>query len=132
MKTKRGVAVSERNFVLKGMSVSVLVGTVLMSVLLFLFALWYANYDLPLELFNPFSAIILLFGCFSSGFVCSRIMNQQGMRWGGICGGSLFLCLLLAALISQNQPLGSAVFTKCAMMVSSGMIGGIMGVNFNR
>ena len=134
MKKKRvnGTQTSERSFELKSVVVSVLCGVIVMALFLFAFALFYANYDLPLGLLQPLAIITLLMGCLVSGFICSRLINHRGMRWGGICGVLLFLCLLSYFLITQGQPLGNMVFSKCAMMTTSGMIGGIFGVNFGR
>ena len=131
MKQKKG-SQSENTFELKSTATAVLGGSLIMMTLLFLFALLYANYDLPLGLFSLFAIITLLIGCFLSGFICSRLICHQGMRWGGICGFTLFLCLLACALITQNQPFGNVVFSKVVMMTTAGMIGGVFGVNFRR
>ncbi|MBP0963090.1 MAG: hypothetical protein J6Q99_02210, partial [Oscillospiraceae bacterium] len=66
MKQKRGNH-NENKFELKSVAAAVFGGGITMIVLLFLFALLYANYDLPLGLFQPFAIIILLMGCLLSG-----------------------------------------------------------------
>ena len=123
---------NERRFIFKSIAGSAAAGGISIMLLLFTFAVIYANYDLPLGLVQPFAIIALLVGCLLCGFICSRIINHQGMRWGGICSFVLFLCLFTAALIFCEQPLGAMVLSKCAMMTTSGMIGGVFGVNFRR
>ena len=131
MKQKRG-SQNENRFELKSTAGAVFGGSAIMMVLLCLFALLYANYDLPLGLFSLFAIITLLMGCFFSGFIGSRLISHQGMRWGGICGFVLFLCLLVCTLVTQNHPIGNMIFSKCIMMTTAGMIGGVFGVNFRR
>jgi len=122
----------EKRYELKSMAISLLGGCLISVLFMFAFALVYVYQDLPLELFHPLGVFILVVGCLAAGFICARLVNQHGMMWGGTCGSILFLCLLAVNLLFICYPLGSLVFTKAIMMITAGMLGGILGVNFGR
>ncbi len=100
------------------------------GLLLSLFALAYSLYDLPLELMGFGATISLAIGCFTAGFVCAHMSHQKGMMWGGICGCTLFILLLIICGLLPQAFVGIAAFFRLFLMAISGMIGGIVGVNF--
>ncbi|MBR5558665.1 MAG: TIGR04086 family membrane protein [Oscillospiraceae bacterium] len=134
MKNKKGRALqrNEQHFKLKSIAIADLCGSGIAAILLFSFSFLFSVKDLPLELFLPISVVILLVGCIVSGFICARIMNQQGMLWGGICASMLFIGLLFSSFLYPEPVLGMGALSKALMMITAGMIGGIFGVNYRR
>ena len=120
----------ESGYAVKSVAVSSLLGAALCAGAMCLLALLLSTKDLPLGVFGPMAVFSLILGCFFAGFLCSRMMNCRGMMWGGVCGAALFLCLVAAQGFCPDAGFGVAVLPKFVMMLTSGMIGGVFGVNF--
>jgi len=122
----------EHSYWVKSSTAACLLGMAVTAVMLFLFGAALATWDLPLAIIGPMSVLAVLGGCFFSGFLSAKLMNQHGMMWGALCGSVLFVCLLSAYLVSGQPCFPLPLLTKGAMMITTGMIGGIFGVNFGR
>ncbi|MBP1558789.1 MAG: TIGR04086 family membrane protein [Oscillospiraceae bacterium] len=131
MKTKKQMAskTGEGGFAAKSVALSSLFGAVLCAGMLCLFALLISCKDLPLGIMGPMAVLSLILGCLFAGFLCSRMMNCRGMMWGGVCGTVLFLFVVAAQGFCADAGFGIAVLPKFVMMLTSGMIGGVFGVN---
>ncbi len=125
-------ASQEHRWQIKNIALAVLWGAVACGLLLCGFALLLAVQDLPLGIVQPFTVFSLICGCFVAGYIASRRSGQRGMLTGGLCGGTMFLCLLAAQGFCAGPLAGAATLAKLAMMLTSGMIGGIFGVNRRR
>ena len=134
MKSKRSNAAKtgEGGYAAKSVVISSFCGALLCAAALSLFALLLSSKDLPMGLFGPIAVFSLVLGCFTAGFVAARMMNCRGMLWGGVCGTVLFLSLVACQGFCAQPGLGIAILPKFVMMLTSGMIGGIFGVNFAR
>ena len=128
----KGIQKGEGNYRIKCTAIACLGGSAAIFVLLMLFSVILSSYDLPLGVLQPMAVLAILTGCFLAGFICARLMNQHGMVWGGICGGILFICLVLAQAMGQSACFGISMLPKCVMVLTAGMLGGVFGVNFAR
>lgn len=77
--------------------------------------------------------IITLFcaslGAFFSGYICLKILRQDGLFNGIICGFVLFLVLVSAGAVACGEHLTLITVYKGIGMVFSGALGGIISVN---
>lgn len=131
MKKQRGKGQKNdgRSFLFKSILWSVLFGAGVCALLMCGFAVALSLYDLPLGIVQPLAVFSLVAGCMAAGYLCARKNGQRGMVYGGVCGGVLFLCLALAQGLCRGPLFAGAMLPKAAMMLTSGMIGGIFGVN---
>jgi len=134
MKNQRGRSRNneEQHFNTKAVSISLVSGATAAFIFVILFSFLFSIRDLPLELFQPLGIVIVLVGCILSGFVCAKLMNHQGMMWGGICGSLLFISLVVLSAVFSEATIGITAVSKGIMMITSGMIGGILGVNLRQ
>lgn len=79
---------------------------------------------------------VIALSCVSSlfaGFVASRITKSKGLVMGLAAAGILFLLVLLSGLISvSDAPSVVSCLLRCGLMLLSGSVGGIFGVNRRR
>ncbi len=110
-------------------ALATMAGILTMFVMMALFAAVLSSFPLPLSVFSPAGLII---GCISSaaaGLTCSLLNQEKGFFMGILCGGILFLILLLVALLAWQQHISSYTFLKLSSMLLAGAIGGMIGVN---
>ena len=85
--------------------------------------------DLPATAVVIFAYAILISSSLLGGWSASRIAKEQGMKVGGIIGGSVFMLIFLLGVITKGFTGDINIITKAIVSILSGMIGGIIGVN---
>lgn len=117
------------NKYLKSSLFSVLIGEVATMVLLLLFSVLMCNVDIPDVGGTVFIIAATSIGGFFAGYVNGRILKHKGIIAGAICGTMLMIILIILKL-AFFMPLPDGVTVlKLALVLVSGIIGGIMGVN---
>ena len=106
-------------------------GVAISTLLLLLFSFILSKKDLPLEIINPFTAILIALSSFSSGYIAAKLIKQRGMAVGAACGTIIFLFITLLSFMNSAD-IGVLTVIKLAVSVISGAIGGILGVNTKR
>ena len=66
-----------------------------------------------------------------NGFVISNIHKQNGLFWGIFAGLVVVLCLLIISVSLNYFSLSLNTLVKFVIILISGAIGGILGVNVN-
>ena len=84
------------------------------------------------EYSTPLASISLAFGSFFGGFILSKLSGQNGMLCGFIVSGILFMIITLISLFMGSENLGILTAIHALVMLLSGGIGGILGVNINK
>ncbi len=69
------------------------------------------------------------FGAFAGGFAAGKCEGKNGILTGSICGIILFFLILIGSFIVIRGPITFSTLTKLIVIVISGGIGGIFGVN---
>ncbi len=82
-------------------------------------------------LLMPFGIAAACIGAFSGGFVSARISGSAGMLIGAVSGAFMFILLLGAGAVLGELP-EAVSFLRLVLMVLSGAIGGVVGVNGKR
>ena len=78
---------------------------------------------------TPFASISAAAGCLISSFFASRRFGSGGLLNGVICGGVTFVITLLISLWLDKGGLTVNTLFNLIIMLLSGLIGGIWGVN---
>ena len=106
------------------------IGMLSSAILIFMFAAALSVGDVPAMLFSPITVIILAFGGFAGGFASSRISGEKGIICGAFSGIIYFSVIWLFGTLFENLGSGTVAFIKATMIIISGALGGIIGVNY--
>ena len=116
----------------RSIAAACLAGTAVTMAVLLLCAAVMASADVPQGAVFPMSAAAVMLGCFSAGWVCSRLTRRCGMALGAVCGLLLFGLLVLSDFAVLGGVFGTQSVYKLAVCLASSMIGGVVGVNQRR
>lgn len=101
-------------------------------VLLMMAALLVAQ-DVPQTAVSPLALVAVAAGAFIGGFVSARIAGQNGWLMGVSTGLVLFVLLLVAGGFALfDDPAGSQLLLKLAIVLVTAAVGGIVGVNVRK
>lgn len=98
-------------------------------VLLFIFSFLMSKMDISASLISPITIAITAVTGFVSGFVCARITRKNGLVMGAICSAILFLIFWLFSAICLKEGISVLGIVKLVLLVVSGCLGGVLGVN---
>lgn len=87
--------------------------------------------DFSYEIMPPVTAAIMALATAFNGFVISRWHKEKGMICGIVAAVVTLLMFVIIALYNNTFALSTAMLLKVAIMLISGAIGGITGVNIN-
>ena len=107
---------------------SVIVGIVTTIIMLLFSTAFYLATDMNDALVSPLSALCVGVGSLLSGFLSSKKIKSNGILNGLICGGILFLLITFVALFFSGGGFSLISLIHSAIILVSGMIGGIAGV----
>lgn len=108
---------------------SVAVGIISALIVTALIALFSFLFISDMRAIRFISLIPLFAGAFSGAFFCGKHRRRKGLIEGIICGTLLYIVLLVFGIIFIGNFTGSK---KLLLLVISGAIGGVIGVNSKR
>lgn len=88
-----------------------------------------ANADIPDNLVSVMSCLILAACAYSAGYTCARLRRHKGLLCGAICGLVIFIIMLSVGVLILNAEITPPLAVKLVILVTSGAIGGVRGVN---
>ncbi|MBQ8348193.1 MAG: TIGR04086 family membrane protein [Ruminococcus sp.] len=103
-----------------------ILSTLIITALTALFAFLFIS---DLRAIRFISLIPLFTGAFSGSFFCGKHRRKKGLIEGIICGVLLYLALLVFGIVFTGSLAG---LKKLLLLVVSGAIGGVTGVNSKR
>lgn len=103
---------------------------VLLIIVLFSFIIVKSE-NVNYSLLMPFGMAASCVGAFSCGFISARISGSAGMLIGAISGAVMFVLLLGLSVLLGILPEAVSLL-RLVLMVLSGAIGGVVGVNRKR
>lgn len=106
------------------------IGIISSVILIFLLAAALSIGNVPAMLFSPLTVIILALGGFTGGFASSRISKEKGIFCGAASGTVYFLLVYISGAFFEYSGFGTAALIKAIMIIISGSLGGIIGVNY--
>ena len=121
---------SNKHIAVKSLAIGVAVGIVAISLMLLITSFSFAQIkSIPTAMLGTISMIFASLGACIGAYVSLRIMRNNGLVWGAICGAVLFVIVLILGLINSTDSLSIATIIKCFAMLLSGAIGGVVAVN---
>ena len=103
-----------------------ILSTLIITALTALFAFLFIS---DLRAIRFISLIPLFTGAFSGSFFCGKHRRKKGLIEGIICGVLLYLALLVFGIVFTGSLAG---LKKLLLLVVSGAVGGVTGVNSKR
>lgn len=120
---------NNRMRVMKSILFSLLIGIIVSIVVLMIFSLVITLKHIPQGLVPTFSAISVAIGGFSSGLSCAKFLKRDGLIFGLISGGCLFIMLALTGLAFGQSDINYLTAIRLAISLICGALGGVLGVN---
>ena len=77
------------------------------------------------------TAAILAVSAIIDGFLISKWNKENGLIWGVLAGIVITVFVIVASFKFETLFLSAQIAVKCAITVTAGAIGGIIGVNTN-
>ena len=115
---------------LKAIAIGSLCGLICCSLLLiFLAFIFTKSSNPPHTLVEPLMMVATGIGTFIGGYISSIISKEKGMLCGILCGFLMFIFIFIAGLISVRESLTILTLVRLSIMLVSGALGGIIGVN---
>ena len=117
---------------LRPVAIGLCVGVVCCTLCLLLAALLLNTVDVPQGAVAPLAVCAAGLGAFAAGVAAALATGCRGLMWGAVCGGLLYLVLLLAGLIRTGSIDGGYALIKMAVLTLCGALGGLLAVNRKR
>lgn len=105
-----------------------IIGLIVTAMLFVLFALGMSFYILPTNSANLVASISLTVGSFCGGFFAAKKLGKNGLIIGALCGLVTFLLFTLIGIAAFGNAPGTSTLIRLLIFVTSGAIGGIIGV----
>ncbi len=105
----------------------VMVTLLLLSVLL---SVLFSSAGISSSVFTPAAVFMLVLASFIGSIFAARLSKAKGLPVGIAVGITVSVILFLLNLIFLHNGLGWFLLAKLALILVSGAIGGIIGVNF--
>lgn len=115
------------NFI-KPIAFGLILGTLIIVVLFIFFALLMSFNILPTSSATVVSSIAIALGSFFGGFISSKKLGKNGLVIGAICGAIIFLLFTLVGMAAFTSAPGASTLIRLLIFITSGAIGGIIGV----
>jgi len=116
---------------IKNLIISFLSSVAIILVSLFILAMIMHFFEIEKKYASSLSGVALGIGCFFGGLIYSKLCGQKGLLCGLFVSGILFLFITVISLI-LGAKLGVATAIHCLIMLLSGAIGGVLGVNMGK
>ena len=125
---------NEDSAILKRIARPIVIGACVgaISCLLVLLAAVMAAQNIPKAAVTPMAIVAAAFGSFIGGIVSARISGEKGLLYGAGAGLLLYVVVIIAGFAVLQDVWGTTILVKLAVMVASGAVGGIIGVNMKR
>ena len=114
---------------LKEIVISASLGLGEILILLAVFSLVMSAQDIPEKWIPGMVTVVLVVSTFLAGSRCGRRLRQNGMVYGALTGGLMFLILFTTALAIPHNEAGLPVLYKGLIMATGSAIGCVLAVN---
>ena len=105
------------------------VGVVSTTLLLLAMAFLLKSVELPDSAIPPMAVGAITVGSFLSGLVAAVTAGKRGLVTGALCGGALFLLLLVVGLGRADGVDATFAGIKLALLPVAGALGGLLGIH---
>lgn len=84
---------------------------------------------IPLGVISTLTTVLSGASCFLGGIIAGKIVKKSGILIGAAAGFTLLLIQLICSLATESLSPSILLIIKAAVLIISGAIGGIVGVN---
>ncbi len=119
----------EKGLKYKHIGIGTVIAMIITLISLFLLAviMYFANIDSVYS--SPLSSVGLAIGSLVGGLYASKKSGKNGLLYGLLTAGIFFVLIFIASLSVSLDGIGILTLIHAAVMLLSGGIGGILGVN---
>lgn len=128
MKNKLNNTPTPFGVLIKPLIKGLIIGLIVTVLLFIVFALGMSFYILPTTSANIVASLSVTTGSFCSGFFTAKKLAKNGLITGALCGVAMFLLSTLIGIAAFGKAPGTATLIRLLLFVTSGAIGGIIGV----
>lgn len=108
-------------------------GTVFCALMLVAFSLMFLKVqNIPIDIIPYIVIAIAGLGAFVGAYFTARMSGEKGMLYGILSGALLFVVLFISGMVAVREPVTTITLVKSTLMLLTGAIGGIIGVNKRR
>lgn len=130
MKGKKHTADNPILEAIRAIVIGSVVGALFSAILLGLAALGFVSAgNISHNVISPMMLALSVLGALTAGFVTAKVSHKRGLAYGAISGLLLFILYLIAGLVASNEPVSFTAGMRMIVMILSGAIGGLLGVN---
>lgn len=130
MREKSHKSQTVQDVIIRSVLIGSLTGILICVFLLILCAFMFTkSNNLPYVMVQPMTIAIAGIGAFAGGYCSARVSMERGMMCGMMCGFIMFVAMFIAGLISVRESLTMITVIRFTLMLLTGAIGGIVGVN---
>lgn len=108
------------------------VGVLCCLIVLLIFALLMASFDIPQAAVMPMAVFAAVIGAFFGGLICARVSGSHGLAYGAACGALMYLLNVIAGFSLSSDIQGWYALIKLVAILLSSSLGGVYGVNMRR
>ncbi|MGN1457599.1 MAG: TIGR04086 family membrane protein [Acutalibacteraceae bacterium] len=117
----------------KAVAVGTVVGLVIcMLILLVITFMLVKIQKFPETAVVPVAIFTACIGAFVGGYFSARVKKSNGLLMGAVCALVMFVVLLLVGIAFAGDIFGVVSLLRMGVMIISGAIGGVLGVNKHR
>jgi putative membrane protein (TIGR04086 family) len=106
------------------------IGMLSSAILIFLMAAILTVGNIPAVIISPATVFFLASGGLFGGFSSAKISGEKGIFCGAASGTVYFLLVWISGAFFEYSGFGTAALIKAIMIIISGSLGGIIGVNY--
>lgn len=130
MKGKKHTADNPILEAIRAIVIGSVAGALLSAILLGLSALGFVSAgNFSQNVISPMMLALSVLGALTAGFVTAKVSHKRGLAYGAVSGLLLFILYLVAGLIASKEPVSVTAAMRMIVMILSGAIGGLLGVN---
>ncbi|QEY34075.1 TIGR04086 family membrane protein [Caproiciproducens galactitolivorans] len=130
MKGKKHTAGNPILEAIKAIVIGSVTGALLSAILLGLAALGFVSAgNFSHNVISPMMIALSVLAAFAAGFLTAKVSRKRGLAYGALSGLLLFILYLIAGLVASNEPVSFTAGMRMIVMILSGAIGGLLGVN---
>lgn len=127
---KSSYAQEKSSNLLKALTIGTFMGAFTCVILMAILAIIFVKMrNIPQGIIIPLASMCSGIGSFCSGYIATRILKANGLIYGMLSGLLLFLIILISGVALSGENLTLLTLIKFFLMIISGGIGGVLGVN---
>ncbi len=108
---------------------AVILGIIVTAVCVLLFAAVLLLPSVGRALSAPFASVSLAAGTIATSFYLAKKLNAKGYVVGALTGLAVFVAVSVVSMLIKGTPLTLHTFFRFLILLFSGLVGGIWGVN---